>query len=317
MRHTYIILLLLAAILCGIFSCQGCKDVPEPCDDPGNPQCPNYDPCHGRKTPVSAAFNVYSFYPRDLAYPPSSDTILEQDTVLAGHRLMFAALDPDADSFEWTVGEDDRTWSTRSFHLSFPCNLVENQTLTVQLITTRLKDTVCAAEHILRDTVRRALHFVSLDKIGIQGAYEGKLDAYNLPPYQVTIRFRCQHEWAPICDCLNLYGHGRISFVNLVNEGCEKITSGFRAGFREYYTQQAYAPVDWIPAPAWLTPEELSCDLSPFGSNILKEWARDLSAKLYADGDSIEIRFTHLTATTNPPIAVDTRNVVFKGRRVR
>jgi hypothetical protein len=235
---------------------------------------------------------------------------------LAGYRLMFAALDPDADSFEWTVGQDDRTWSTRSFHLSFSCDLVENQTLIVQLITTRLKDTVCAAEHVLRDTVRRYLHFVSLDKIGILGTYEGKLDAYNLPPYQVTIRYRCQHEWPPICDCQNVLGYGRISFVNLVNEGCEKITSGFRAGFREYYTTKAFTPLD-IPAP-YLTPEELSCSHTAFGPNIVRDWVDDLSARLYSNGDSIEIQFTYFTSTTMPPSpgSVVSNNLVFKGRRI-
>jgi hypothetical protein len=161
----------------------------------------------------------------------------------------------------------------------------------VRLVTTRLSDTLCAPQSVLRDTFTRQFHFVPLDQLGFLGTYEGRLDQHETPPYRMTIRFRCKNQEPSLCDCSNNSGLGTVSFVNLVNEGCEKIPGSLpRVSYREVYVDRAFTPLSNAP---WLAPEEMECDLSAFGSNYVRNWIDDLHAKLNTAGDSIEIRFTH------------------------
>ena len=285
-----------------------------PCYDESNPDCVNYDPCWDRKRPVSAAFEAGAYvHALNSSFPESSRYIIEGDTVQAGGSLRFTALDPDAETFEWTVGADPRTWTERSFFLFFSCAEVEGRTLPVRLITTRLSDTLCAPQSVLRDTFTRQFHFVPLDQLGFMGTYEGRLDQHETPPYRMTIRFRCKNQDPSLCDCSGSAGLNTVSFVNLVNEGCEKISSSRRTSYREVYATEVYTPLDNAP---WLSPEEMECDLSAFGAEYVFSWVKDLHAKLNTTGDSIEIRFTHFVAQTIQGAGNVRQDLVFRGVKV-
>jgi hypothetical protein len=314
--HTFLLLFALSAVVLTT-TWSGCKkddDEGGPCFDETNPACENYDPCWNRREPVSAEFEAGAYRVElDTWYPESSEYIVEGDTVQAGRYLKFTALDPDAETFEWTVGTDTRVWTDRSFYLLFPCDQVENQTLPVRLVVTRLSDTVCAPESVLRDTFTRHFYFVHLDKLAFMGVYEGQLDEYDLGSYQMTIRFRCRSLSPAACTCGNSFGSETVSFVNLLNEGCEKISNTYRSSYREVYAETVYTPLENAP---WLTPEEMDCDLSVFGPAYVRDWVKGLHARLFADGDSIEVNFTHFLSPTINGVGSTSKKVRFRGKKL-
>lgn len=109
----YTILLLFTFL---IFT-QGCKkEDDEPCCDASNPECANYDPCFGRKDAVSADFRTEMR--RSLSLTRS--LILQADTFFAGD-VYFVAEDSSAESYEWKVGSDPRTFIDQEFFLTFDC----------------------------------------------------------------------------------------------------------------------------------------------------------------------------------------------------
>ena len=86
--------------------CQKCKKDPAP------------DPCLGYK-PMNADFKMTQTL--SLSYNnerPDWVKNLEVDTVLAGAFVNFEA-NQDLDVYEWRVGNDNRTWNTKKFSLSF------------------------------------------------------------------------------------------------------------------------------------------------------------------------------------------------------
>jgi hypothetical protein len=82
----------------------GCKDSPTPPSE-------STDPCATKK-PVSAEFIMIET--GGFWQAVSSET----DTTIIGSRVTFQALQ-DCDSYEWKVGTDKRTWSSKSFTLLF------------------------------------------------------------------------------------------------------------------------------------------------------------------------------------------------------
>ena len=147
--------LILAILSLALF--QGCKkEEDNPCCDPSNPTCPSYDPCLDRKDAVSADFRteVRSFL--SLTNPKS----LESDTFFAPNDIYFIAADINADSYEWKVGSDPRTFIDREFNLSFECPNILYQDIFIRLITERLSDSNCTSQNKLRDTLTKMIYFV-------------------------------------------------------------------------------------------------------------------------------------------------------------
>lgn len=144
------------AILCAT----GCKDK---CEDPTNPDCPNYDPCHNFE-PANAAFKMLDIpvplynwscdgqAPRNLEF--EVDTIFGTDT-----EITFRALHQ-ADKYEWRVGTDARVWTTKEFELTFGPEAIGQ--IQVQLITEKRDTPRCGGAEFTRDTLTRILVVKSL-----------------------------------------------------------------------------------------------------------------------------------------------------------
>jgi len=105
---------LLSFILVLLWS--GCKKDP-PCDDPENPECPNYDRCLTvPKTNADFGFFRRSSSGAFSVFLPYRDTI----PIRVGPiRIYFKASDSGMSSYEWRVGSDPRTFTDSVFFLDF------------------------------------------------------------------------------------------------------------------------------------------------------------------------------------------------------
>jgi hypothetical protein len=306
--------LLLLSLFCGLLLWSGCKkddDDDNTCWDESNPECANFDPCWDKRTPVSAEFEVELF--ANILLPSSYPTIIAGDTVGVG-GLKFRALDESAQTFEWWVGTDDRSWTDSEFSLSFPCS-VENTSIPVTLITTRLRDTSCVSENMLRDTFTRNIYFQERKDFNILGTYVGVNDTYPGEPYEVTIETHCDPDVESLCNCEG-YVSKLIGVFNLLNEDCIKIGSvSDLVSPAEIYIKSASTPnANIFP---WLDPEETECDRSAWEPDYIYEWVRDVHAKLTSGSDSIEIHLIHrLETPSGSSLPWATRYIVFKGKKI-
>jgi hypothetical protein len=139
-----IVKLTLALLVVLFFST--CKK--ECCQDPTNPKCENYDPCHG-VTKANADFTIGEFL-GDLRY---SDTMFtEADTVYASNTTCFVPKHEN-DSFIWILGaEEVRSKTLCRSH--FPVN----RDISVTLIT--VKNSPCLNGKKQRDTITKRFHTV-------------------------------------------------------------------------------------------------------------------------------------------------------------
>ncbi|MEQ8360286.1 MAG: hypothetical protein RH860_12415 [Cytophagales bacterium] len=83
-----------------------CKDdsgepTPQPCNDPTDINCPNYDPCF-EKSPVKADFTISGALSNVLPYVDS----FVVDTAFHGGQLKFEAVDKEADYYKWYLGTE-------------------------------------------------------------------------------------------------------------------------------------------------------------------------------------------------------------------
>jgi hypothetical protein len=107
---TKINLMLLSGLLAlaAIFS--GCT----PCDDPTDPECPNYDPCHGEVwEEPEIVIKEMLFSKEDTFYHAVTDTVLPD------YDLVSFSVNGNFDSYTWQIGSDPRTWEQDEVRLRF------------------------------------------------------------------------------------------------------------------------------------------------------------------------------------------------------
>ena len=78
------------------------RDDDQPCDDPTNTDCPNYDPCFGKDS-VTATFQFLA------RYGVGADAPWYPETKFIGSPIRFSAIDTAADSYTWYLGTDTFT----------------------------------------------------------------------------------------------------------------------------------------------------------------------------------------------------------------
>jgi hypothetical protein len=135
---------------------------------------PEPDPCKDYK-PFSADFTMTEI----IKGYQLSETI-ESDTVSEGDLVTFSAKQ-DLDKYEWKIGEDPRTWNTKTVSLSFygyPDNyILKPLTINITLKGKRAKkdiDNVCTTNIKEEGSITRKLVVMPLTtKPAILGKYEG------------------------------------------------------------------------------------------------------------------------------------------------
>lgn len=160
-------------LLGALSSCNPDED--QPCNDPTNVYCPNYDPClvFG---PADASFIMYDTI--SLNFADTAFAMEIWDSTGAGNaRVYFRANDIRAGAtYTWKVGLDQRTFEGPEFHLGFTGFA---GTIDISLMVTIEDEFACWSEAEKVDTFTRTLHFVDkqAEDWPIMGTFRGALES--------------------------------------------------------------------------------------------------------------------------------------------
>jgi hypothetical protein len=210
MKNNFFLILSIFVIIIG-----GCsKDEPD-CTDFTNPLCANYNPCHDQKI-TSADFQTACVVRRDKYKTITS----QEDTFYLGSSIVFKALQEDALSYKWKIGDDDRTFTKQEFSLDFnPSDSVSlfNRPVPIQLIVTRTPNTACFPTDDGIDTLTKYIYFVSRHEVTHKkfvGTWVGSLEAKPDDIYEIEISEEIDQYSLPWET-----SYYKLSLQNLDNEG--------------------------------------------------------------------------------------------------
>ncbi|MFK7969645.1 MAG: hypothetical protein AB8F95_04720 [Bacteroidia bacterium] len=160
----------------------GCK--PD-CEDPRNPECPNFDPCIDSPGEVKADFYIYESgglaekqaIDRNRFEPYDTDTIAVADAV-------FVAIEDDEDAdYTWYIGSQvlkGRSVSRRQFP--------EGKNIPITLVVKRSPDLDCFPNDDGYDSLTRTMYRIPpRTKHAYDGTYIGEIKG-NQGPVTVTIK---------------------------------------------------------------------------------------------------------------------------------
>jgi hypothetical protein len=159
-------------ILITIVTATGCeKDDDAPCCDPTNPECPNFDPCHGIGQP-SARF----FIEDRLIWPEWGEELWIADSISLGALVQFRSPfdGPDVSHF-WYVGA--QTFETPSVIRNF--SAVERPALiTISHVITYPVDSLCYPEATGRDSVAQTFYLIDYmsELLTIESTFRGVIN---------------------------------------------------------------------------------------------------------------------------------------------
>lgn len=158
--------LLLATTLFLLLTIACCKD---DCDDPRNPDCPNYIDCAKYYPLTTASFTIKEG--TAVSDLPAS-LFIDTDTCYI-HVIDFEAKQAEADSFIWQIGTEPEPRYGKKVRITFPVTL-RGSTFTIRLIIKAKPHTICNPNDDGIDTVIRQFYFMKRnEKLSWEGTYYG------------------------------------------------------------------------------------------------------------------------------------------------
>jgi hypothetical protein len=271
MKH--IIKLLLLGLFITLFA--ACDDEAPDCTDFTNPLCSNYNPCHDQQA-TSADFQTACVVRRDKYKTITS----QEDTFYLGTSIVFTALQEDALSYEWKIGDDDRTFTEQEFSLDFnPSDSVSlfNRPVPIRLIVTRTPNTACFPTDDGIDTLIKYIYFVSRHEIvhkKFVGTWVGSLETKPDDIYEIEISEEIDQYSQPWET-----SYYKLSLKNLDNEGDGTCLFNNYAGlfYNNFYMSDFITP-NYIACQRinLATPLDLYGNIDEAG-NLRIEWKQQLS----------------------------------------
>lgn len=234
------------------------------------------DPCAG-VVATSADFTMKEMY-EDFAEP------IETDTSLSWNPVEFSAK-YEADEYEWSVGDDDRTWRTKSFRLNF---IGFEGNVNVRLIARR--NTInkqCTPDDDGIDTVAKVLTITN--EPSILGSYRGANIENPTDSFTVTVRRT------------NYRGQDWFEIINM-NKGCYDTTSG--SVMYVNIGHKALRFTGFQSGHSNGTNRETAC------------WDPKGMAQLNPDSDHILITYSVIDQSQEPKNRKIRRDFTFKGERI-
>ncbi|MDX2284339.1 MAG: hypothetical protein NW241_09260 [Bacteroidia bacterium] len=178
--------LLLPALLL-LAACKPCDDPANPecpnyCADETNPKCPNYDPCKA-ETPVSAEFRIIES--DRSGFLQVLDTMY-YDTFYTPDLITEAIHQHDDWTYRWIIGAGEYEGKSTALDYS---PAIYGAPVQMTLIVEGPPNTACFPEDDGRDTVTRVIYkrSRSIENIKILGTYHGYLNGN--PADTITIGF--------------------------------------------------------------------------------------------------------------------------------
>jgi hypothetical protein len=211
-------------LLCLVaLSCSRCKEEVQPCNDPTNPQCPNYvapDPCANSRE-VSAEFVIEE----RISAAPVVEWI-PTDTTLKNKNVQFRAILQDADEYKWYIGSELLYTPQVSRYFS---EQWAGSNIPITLVVRKNPDTNCFPNDDGYDSLTKFFHVSqyliepepgddnrTIEHGGLQGTY--RLKRADLPDsIDVTISF-CFNDFGMQIIFENLDGLGTVCQCDPLNE---------------------------------------------------------------------------------------------------
>jgi hypothetical protein len=181
-----------------------CCDEPEP------------DSCFGQEQ-IVADFTISEFL--DVT---KFDSVVVSDTVLTKNSIVFEA-DTDYVSYQWKIGNDPRTFTTKQVRLSFAA---PESDVTIRLVSTWNKNTECFADDDGADTVVKVLTVIDRRLNPIFGKYEGATIANPSDIFTVEITHDEYYD--------------QINLIN-INKGCYPIDES--VGLKGFVSDMGYKKI--------------------------------------------------------------------------
>ena len=176
------------------FVLHGCKEECPPCDDPTNSECSNYDPNYGKPT---ADFTMrQSLKPFGWADKPEEIAEFCDTIVAANSGVLFTAKEENALRYEWTIGDDNRTFSSREVALRFD-DYLQNPSNVWKPIPVKLKVVkVPDAPHNTADSIYTMERFlVFADEFLWNGTFEGYFEHEPDIKRVISYDYTQYHTW--------------------------------------------------------------------------------------------------------------------------
>ncbi len=237
----YIFLLVIASAV--LAQCKKDDDAQEcpPCDDPGNPACPNYDPCLDLN-PVTAAFKIYDDV---FSSGINSDQWFEDDIIYKG-RVKFEAVE-DSANYTWYLGLETLEGTEYQEVVRTLIDL-NSGTYTAALRVEKEPNTACFPNDTGLDSTFRTFQVVGICDLLIMNKFKGVFD--SAPQDSVIIEMfpwkflPGNQEWEVACEDIN--GVGYINFSGDSDTIRDGSTDGLLNRYFEKYTTQPFFPKGYL-----------------------------------------------------------------------
>lgn len=217
------------------------------CDDPSNPDCPNYDPCYG-VSKTSASFKIEE---RVGSY------WVETDTVDRYSSVRFTAYQ-EGESYRWLIGADE--YHEKSFSLS---NFPHDRWIGITLIIKRTPNKLCYPNDNGIDTVYRRFYvwpewtgidstnqyYIIKNPYPIYGSYYGSLKSKPSHQFEVTVEDRDSIVLGARYVRFSMSVMAGIPFPDYDSRKIQALTTGF-FGMDAFYDDRAPTAMD-IDCPGW------------------------------------------------------------------
>lgn len=196
-----------------------CKE----CDDPRNPDCDNYNPCVGVAA-TNAAFTIKEAIYAEIINPELSNWLIDTDSCFKG-SIFFEAIQQDADSFIWQIGNEIEPRYGKQINVQFPDNL-RGSSFNVRLIVKQKPNNSCFPNDDGIDTVTRRFYLIRFNEpLSWEGTYYGSDD--DKPDSMYTIVLGHTYNKAEEEDLLKVYGIPR-GCKDTINERISSSSSTYR-----------------------------------------------------------------------------------------
>ncbi len=172
-------------ILIGLVACN--KD----CNDPGNPDCPNYDPCCGL-SPVNAGFTISEFlgiYSDSVAAYGLDTLKIETDSIIDPSYVIFEANYKGANEYKWQIGTEATPRFGKKIAVLFNSliNPVSNSTIDIKLTVEDTPNLTCFPNDSGIDSLIKPLTIVPKNQAAIFGEWEGSSTEFPDETYTITL----------------------------------------------------------------------------------------------------------------------------------
>lgn len=138
-----------------------------------------HDPCDDAKR-VSADFRTYNelyYFDKENGNVVEKTKIVEEDTFMLYSYVTFEAFEANAESYEWTIGNDPRKRTEKKFTLAFDgLTVLQESPISVKLKIKKVPNSKCFPDDLGIDSVTQLIYFLHQDNWPIYGKYKGADD---------------------------------------------------------------------------------------------------------------------------------------------